>query len=153
MLVYFVKPKNESPTHSGPDSMLRISTPQTVWYGVLIEYHHWRGVSSHWNITGALLHKIGAVGLEAEKGTKNLHYWSPFLQDQTCTFCNLKPETIEHLYFQWIYIKDIWWYMCLRKRQSLQVFNQSINHGFHINQGLWRPWTATDRDLVPFEPQ
>ena len=27
------------------------------------------------------------------------------------------------------------------------------NHGFHIHQGLWRPWTATDRDLVPFEPQ
>ena len=31
--------------------------------------------------------------------------------------------------------------------------NQSINHGFHIHQGLWRPWTATDHDLVPFEPQ
>ena len=33
------------------------------------------------------------------------------------------------------------------------LINQSVNHGFHIHQGLWRPWTATDRDLVPFEPQ
>ena len=34
-----------------------------------------------------------------------------------------------------------------------KVINQSINHGLHIHQGLWRPWTTTDHDLVPFEPQ
>ena len=30
---------------------------------------------------------------------------------QTCTFCNLEPENIEHLFFQCIHVKDIWWYV------------------------------------------
>ena len=33
------------------------------------------------------------------------------VSSQTCTFCNLEPETIEHLFFQCIHVKDIWWYV------------------------------------------
>ena len=29
----------------------------------------------------------------------------------TCAFCDLEPKTIEHLYFQCIYVKDIWLYV------------------------------------------
>ena len=30
---------------------------------------------------------------------------------------------------------------------------RSINHGWHIHRGHWRPWTATIRNYVPFDPQ
>ena len=30
---------------------------------------------------------------------------------QACIFCNFEPETMEHLYFQCIHVKDIWWYV------------------------------------------
>ena len=36
---------------------------------------------------------------------------------------------------------------------SFLVFNGSINFRLHIHEGLWGPWTATERDLVPFEAQ
>ena len=42
---------------------------------------------------------------------------------------------------------------CTSTFDASMCINQSIKHRFHIHQGLWRPWTATDRDLVPFEPQ
>ena len=42
--------------------------------------------------------------------TNNL-YKMKKVSSQTCTFCNLVPETIEHLFFQCIHVKDIWWYV------------------------------------------
>ena len=43
--------------------------------------------------------------------TNYLLYKMKKVSSQTCRFCNLEPETIEHLYFQCIHVKDIWWYV------------------------------------------
>ena len=43
--------------------------------------------------------------------TNYLLYKMKKVSSQTCTFCNLEPETIEHLFFQCIHVKDIWWYV------------------------------------------
>ena len=43
--------------------------------------------------------------------TNYLLYKMKKVSSQTCTFYNLEPETIEHLFFQCIHVKDIWWYV------------------------------------------
>ena len=43
--------------------------------------------------------------------TNYLLYKMKKVSSHTCTFCNLEPETIEHLFFQCIHVKDIWWYV------------------------------------------
>ena len=43
--------------------------------------------------TNYLLHKMGKVN------------------SQVCSFCNMEPETIEHLFFNCIYVKNIWLYV------------------------------------------
>ena len=43
--------------------------------------------------TNNLLHKMGKVN------------------SQVCSFCNMEPETIEHLFFNCIYVKNIWLYV------------------------------------------
>ena len=33
------------------------------------------------------------------------------VNSQVCSFCNIEPETIEHLFFNCIYVKNIWLYV------------------------------------------
>ena len=33
------------------------------------------------------------------------------VNSQVCSFCNMDPETIEHLFFNCIYVKNIWLYV------------------------------------------
>ena len=33
------------------------------------------------------------------------------VNSQVCSFCNMEPETIEHLFFNCIYVKNIWLYV------------------------------------------
>ena len=50
--------------------------------------------------TNYLLHKMGKVN------------------SKVCSFCNIEPETIEHLFFNCIYVKNIWLYV-FQERLSL----------------------------------
>ena len=34
------------------------------------------------------------------------------LNSQTCSFCHVETETIEHLFFNCIHVRDIWIYVC-----------------------------------------
>ena len=43
--------------------------------------------------------------------TNYLLYEMKKVSSQTCTFCYIEPETIVHLYFHCIHVKDIWWYV------------------------------------------
>ena len=50
--------------------------------------------------TNYLLHKVGKIN------------------SQVCSFCNMEPETIEYLFFNCIYVKNIWLYV-FQEWQSL----------------------------------
>ena len=40
------------------------------------------------------------------------------VNSQVCSFCNMAPETIEHLFFNCIYVKNIWLFV-FQERLSL----------------------------------
>ena len=43
--------------------------------------------------------------------TNYLLYKMGKVTSQTCTFCHLEPETIEHLFFDCIHVKNIWYFI------------------------------------------
>ena len=43
--------------------------------------------------------------------TNKLLYNMKKVNSQTCSFCHVETETIEHLFFNCIYVKDIWIYV------------------------------------------
>ena len=70
--------------------------------------------------------------------TNKLLYNIKTVNSQTCSFCHVETETIEHLFFNCIHVKDIWIYVFheLQKITGLQFvleLNSCILGVYHTN--------------------
>ena len=86
-----------------------------------------------------------------------------YVQDDSCTFCRVSPETVNHLFYECIHTNQFWkdiknfWFALSRKHVELSLQDVMIGKldevsgllNYFLTVAKWHIWTSRQRCLSP----